>query len=257
MASSAAIAQIRSDEGSRSRTYLDHLGNRTVGIGFNLERSDAREQLLLAGVSPDDIDDVMKEKGKALTDEQVEALFQNSVLEAEANAERYAGTGDIPQEVKDVLVNMSFQLGPTKLRRFVDTKAALERRDWQAFRAEMADSDWARDDTPARANRLIRSISHLEQPEPPAAERPVNPQTALAEERMAIRANKLGAMLSRADMVRKMGKALADSIAAEEAQPLDKHTEIKARPEPVEANKQTFIKDKPDPVQAIPNTVEI
>ncbi len=58
MASEAAKAQIKSDEGVRKAAYFDNAKPPvlTIGVGFNLERDDSRELLIMAGVHPAEVE---------------------------------------------------------------------------------------------------------------------------------------------------------------------------------------------------------
>lgn len=221
MASSAGLEQLRSDEGTRTKAYMID-GVLHIGIGFNLERGDGREQLILAGVKPDEVDAIMKEGGAALTDDQVESLFQNSLLQAESSAQSFAGGAweKLPQGMRDVIVNMSFQLGPKGLRGFTEMKAALDKHNWEGVKREMADSEWAsKEGTPKRAKRLIGKVGEL----PPTAqaelpELKVDPKKAMIEGQKQATADRLGSMLSKTQMIDRMGKALADAQTKEAEQ---------------------------------------
>lgn len=219
MASSSAVAQLKQDEGTRSKAYVVD-GVLHIGIGFNLERGDGREQLILAGVKPTDVDAIMKNGGMAITDEQIDSLFSNSLLQAESTAANYAGNWDtLPQGMRDVLVNMAYQLGPTGLREFKDMKKALDKRDWEGVKREMADSEWAsKKGTPKRAKRLMGNVSELEPVAAPAPDIQVNPKSAMIESQRQSTADRLGAMLSKQSMIDRMGKALAASQEKEETQ---------------------------------------
>lgn len=52
------------------------------------------------------------------------------------------------------IVNMRHQMGLAGLLAFHKMIAALERKDWAGAQAEALDSDWATDETPARAKRV-------------------------------------------------------------------------------------------------------
>ncbi len=53
--SESSIAQLKKDEGTRSKGYLDTEGKLHIGIGFNLTRGDGRESLISVGVHPKDV----------------------------------------------------------------------------------------------------------------------------------------------------------------------------------------------------------
>lgn len=64
-------------------------------------------------------------------------------------------TRTLDQARHDVLVDMAFNMGITRIEGFADTLAAVRRGDWAAAAAEMMDSDWARE-LPRRATQLAR-----------------------------------------------------------------------------------------------------
>ena len=162
MASSKGIAQIKSDEGTRSKAYTID-GVLHIGIGFNLERGDAREQLVMAGVKPSDVDAILKEGGASISDEVIDTLFQNSLQSAERDMRSlYPNHEKMPQDVKDVLTNMSFQLGKSSLRGFKNMNAAVAKGDWKEMQVQMKSSAWNKQ-TSKRSNRLIKQVSTVKQ----------------------------------------------------------------------------------------------
>jgi lysozyme len=54
---------------------------------------------------------------------------------------------------------MTFQLGVSGVMAFKRLLAALERGDWPAAAAEMLDSKWAKEDSPARARRMAAAMA--------------------------------------------------------------------------------------------------
>lgn len=163
MASSEGLSQIRSDEGEKLKGHLVD-GKLHIGIGFNLTREDAEEMLILSGVKSTDILKVMKVNGQPITEEQSQALFDISVQQAQKDARSLVtGFEKMPQSIKDVLTNMSFQLGKTGLAKFDKTIDAAEVGDWSGMRTAMLDSEWARKDTPSRAKRLATQVSKVKQ----------------------------------------------------------------------------------------------
>ncbi len=219
MASSNGITQIKSDEGIRPKGYLDSKNKLTIGIGFNLTRSDAKEMLILAGVKPSEVSKVMKVNGQALTDKQVDSLFQNSLQEAEKSVKDiYSNYGKMPQTVKDVLVNMSFQIGKEGLRDFDDMRVAVEKGDWKGMQKEMKSSLWAKQ-TSKRANRLIGQVGKVK-PEPQ------QPTTNVGKAQSAKklydnqlrqeRAQKLATVMNRQAQAAQLAEAMGKAQQAEE-----------------------------------------
>jgi len=167
MASSEGIERVKKDEGM-SR-YAEHITaedgvtekNLTVGRGFNLDHSDARDQLYMAGVHPTKIDAVMKGK-EPITEAQADTLFEMMLTVAENDVLRiHPQARDFPQKIKDVLVNMSYQLGYNNLKGFEKMNKAIENRDWEGMAKEMKNSKWGKKQTPTRANRLIRQVKSV------------------------------------------------------------------------------------------------
>lgn len=59
---------------------------------------------------------------------------------------------------QEVLINMAFQLGRTKLCDFTQTRPHILAGDWQEAHDEMLRSEWAREDTPTRANKMADAM---------------------------------------------------------------------------------------------------
>ncbi|GCD97828.1 hypothetical protein EHYA_05525 [Embleya hyalina] len=74
--------------------YMGALGHRFVGVGFDLERPDAREMLTAVGANYDDV----LTKGAALDERQAAVLFEATFLEAHRRAYRLMpDLGSIPE----------------------------------------------------------------------------------------------------------------------------------------------------------------
>lgn len=234
MPSSAAIKQIRSDEGFKPKASFVKIGKDSkkskefsIGHGFNLAREDAREMLILAGVSPQKVDGMMAGR-VAITQPQAENLMQQSIHQAEVDADNlYFNFSTLPQTIKDTLVNMSYQLGKKGLSKFVDMKKAIENEDWVGMRREMLDSDWARDQTPSRAKRLAKEVKQVKITpisapiSKSAIARSKNVQQRYADELFNTRADQIASFLSEdalidsmADSILELDKVEADALVA-------------------------------------------
>ena len=64
---------------------------------------------------------------------------------------------DMPGEVQEVLVNMMFNMGRTRLSGFKNFKKALDEGDWSQAAVEGRDSKWYRQVT-NRAERLMERL---------------------------------------------------------------------------------------------------
>lgn len=141
-----AKALIEGHEGRRLKVYKDKLGFDTIGIGFNLNRADAKDVLAKVGA---DYDAVLA--GRPLTDLQVDIIFDN--LRADATREAAATCPNfdtLSDNRKAVLIDMAFQMGERGLSKFHGMLAAVEDGNAKLAAAEMLNSAWALQ-TPHRA----------------------------------------------------------------------------------------------------------
>ena len=123
---SAALVR---DEGLRLTVYDDSLGIPTIGCGRNL-------------------------KDRGITRAEAAYLLSNDISECvndlTASFAWFAGLDEVRQHV---VLNMRFQLGPSRFRQFKAMLAALSAGDYQAAADAMKASKWAAQ-VPARAGRL-------------------------------------------------------------------------------------------------------
>lgn len=137
----ALRARIAEHEGRRRHVYTCTAGHPSVGVGFNLDRPDARARLAAVGADFEAV-----RSGRAdLTEEQVDRLLDVTLAEAITGASGLvAGFADLPETAQAVLVDMVFNLGAAGVRKFRRMLAAVARRDWSAAAAEMEASLWFR-----------------------------------------------------------------------------------------------------------------
>lgn len=132
------LNMFKENEGYRTKVYEDTKGNRTIGIGFNLEDAGNKQFLKKAGISLDEI-----LGGRELTDKEVITLYNHSLTQAFKDAQQFDPQfAKRPETVKKAIVDMAFNLGLTKLNKFVDMKAALGQNDYKIAADEMVDSNW-------------------------------------------------------------------------------------------------------------------
>ena len=77
-------------------------------------------------------------------------------------ADKYKWFLPAPQEVKDIVINMAYQLGVSSFSKFKKTIYLLANKDYKGASSEMLDSKWARDDTPSRAKELSDRMNNIE-----------------------------------------------------------------------------------------------
>ena len=142
----AVFEQLKIDEGVKYEVYHDHLGLPTFGVGHLVISSD-----------PEYGEEVGFEVTKDRVWEVFEKDLQTSILECCALYE--TGTFEaFPDEVQQILVNMMFNMGLTRLSKFKNHNAALQSGDWKEAAVEGRDSRWYKQVT----NRAERLMSRLE-----------------------------------------------------------------------------------------------
>lgn len=154
-----AVSFIEPFEGRRHRAYRDSRGNMTIGVGFNLDRAGAADDIkkLLPGVGYR----ALRRGEVSLTDAQIDVLLRHDAHRAIDTARRqFTEFDSLPSDVQLIVVDMTFNTGSLhKWRRF---RAALSRQDYVAAADSMHRSLWRRQ-TGRRAEHLIklmRSVSN-------------------------------------------------------------------------------------------------
>ena len=136
--------QLIIDEGQVNEIYKDHLGYPTFGIGHLVIESDPEYGL---------------EVGVAVSEERVKSVFEKDVQTVIGDCKKlHDGWDGYPQEVKQIVANMMFNMGLTRLSKFKKHNAALQCGDWKEAAAEGRDSRWYKQVT----NRAERLMSRLE-----------------------------------------------------------------------------------------------
>ena len=140
------IEQLTIDEGKVLEIYHDHLGLPTVGIGHLILDSDEESGQAL---------------GTKITEERCVELFESDLESVNADCKiLHEGWDGYPQEVKQVIANMMFNLGRPRLSAFKQMKAAVDDHNWIEAAIQMEDSKWARQ-VPNRANRLCDRMRNI------------------------------------------------------------------------------------------------
>lgn len=115
------VAQLERMEAIKQYPYTDTDGKLTIGIGRNLTDQ---------GISQDEID-LLLTNDLAHAEDDARALLSDAVFD---------GLSDVR---KAVMVNMAFNLGLPRLRKFVVFLAAVKDGRYQDASAAMLDSKWA------------------------------------------------------------------------------------------------------------------
>jgi GH24 family phage-related lysozyme (muramidase) len=132
-------AQLIKHEGKRSKVYLDTAGHPTIGVGFNLDRADAKKKIEALGR------DFAKVKAgtQELSDEQIARLLDADLETALADCKAvFPKFGDLSDVRQRVLADMMFNLGRSKFQGFKKMIAAVNGEDFAKAADEMKESVW-------------------------------------------------------------------------------------------------------------------
>lgn len=135
--------EIVRDEGLVFKSYMDTEGYLTGGVGHKLTREEALEYPLGTSISPS----------------KVREWFIKDLAKAREIVDSAAP--DVPLEVRDILTNMSFNLGRKGFLGFKKMLGHVNNEDYRNACKEMQDSVWA-SQVPNRANRLIARMCSFE-----------------------------------------------------------------------------------------------
>jgi lysozyme len=135
-------SRVKEHEGVRNSVYKDSRGNLTIGVGFNLNRSDANKRLKSVGADPKLI---RSGKGK-LTDNQIDTLYKEDLNKAKISAKKLVlkTWDELPKGVQGVLTEMAFNLGEGGLSEFKNTLGYIEEKRFKLASQSMLKSKWAR-----------------------------------------------------------------------------------------------------------------
>lgn len=129
---------ISASEGYRNKVYIDTLGNYSIGIGHNLGKN---------------------YNGKLYySDAEINNLFASDLQVALKDAKLISPSfNSQPDEIQLVLTSLGFNLGRTKLNKFIRFRAAIEAKNYKLAAIELKDSKWYRQ----VGNRGVKYVSIL------------------------------------------------------------------------------------------------
>jgi len=111
--------QLVKHEGDKRKPYQDTEGHWTIGVGRNLE-------------------------AKPLSDAVVALMLDEDINEARATCQHiFPGFDTLSEGRQHALIDMAFNLGPPRLRKFVKMIAAINARDFETAASEAIHSKWA------------------------------------------------------------------------------------------------------------------
>ena len=131
------IEMLRRHEGVRDKVYLCSAGYETIGVGRNISEDGL-------GLSEDEINYLLNNDIKRVREELTEEYYW------------FAGLNDARQ---DAMIDLSFNLGQTRLRGFVKALEAMSREEFENAADEFMDSRWSEQvgDRAVEVTEIIRT----------------------------------------------------------------------------------------------------
>jgi len=138
--------QLEIDEGRKNYIYLDTEGNPTYGVGHLLTKYDVEWQPYHA----------LAKGGKLfVSEEKIDKVLESDIGTAiSCCCEIFDDFPDFDEEIKQILVNMMFNMGYGRFLGFKNFIAAIESKNYKLAAKEMKDSKWYKQ-TKDRAKRLV------------------------------------------------------------------------------------------------------
>ena len=138
--------QLAIDEGKVLEIYHDHLGYPTFGIGHLILESDK---------------EFGEPLGTPISEERVVECFERDVEAVLEDCEKlYKDFDELPEEAQQIIANMMFNMGLTRLSKFKKMKEAVDNRDWKEAAVQGRDSRWYNQVT-NRAERLMQRLENI------------------------------------------------------------------------------------------------
>ena len=112
---------LKRHEGVRNAVYVCCEGYETIGVGRNISES-----------------------GLGLSDDEVNYLLDNDIERVKTElSDEYFWFGGLSDARQDAMIDISFNLGQTRLRGFKNALAAMEVEDFEEAADEFMNSRWA------------------------------------------------------------------------------------------------------------------
>ena len=117
------IEMLKRHEGVKSHVYKCSAGYESIGVGRNISKS-----------------------GLGLSEDEVDYLLESDISRVikELSSE-YPWFSSLDDVRKDAMIDISFNLGATRLRGFRRALAAMDAADYKTASLEFLDSKWSRD----------------------------------------------------------------------------------------------------------------
>ena len=129
------LETLKRHEGVRYYVYRDHLGYETIGVGRCINRA------VGLGLSPDEVEYLL------IND------VQRCIEELDGAFEWFK---DLDEVRREAMINLCFNLGLTRLRKFVKALDAMKQRNYNKAATEFLNSKWAN-----QVGERSREVAHM------------------------------------------------------------------------------------------------
>ena len=117
------IEMLKVHEGVETHAYKCSASKITVGVGRNID----------------------PKGGIGLTEDEIDYLLQNDIDRIISELDfQYEWFSDLNSSRQDAMIDISFNLGQTRLRKFEKALYAMSKGDWEEAADEFMDSKWAK-----------------------------------------------------------------------------------------------------------------
>ena len=117
------IEMLKVHEGVETHAYKCSASKSTIGVGRNIDQ----------------------EGGIGLSEDEIDYLLQNDIdrITTELDFE-YGWFSDLNEARQDAMIDISFNLGQTRLRKFQKALTAMAQSNWNTAADEFMDSKWSK-----------------------------------------------------------------------------------------------------------------
>lgn len=148
-------------EGLRLEVYKCPADYWTIGVGRNLEgkpltKGEQEYILGCSGLEPEQVIAILKERG--ISKDEALFLLGNDIEDVVADLRNFDWFEGLDPVRKKVVIDMRYNLGPTRFRQFKRMIAALARGDYKRAADEMRDSQWYHQ-VGNRSRRLVEMMA--------------------------------------------------------------------------------------------------
>ena len=117
------IEMLKIHEGVETHAYKCSASKITIGVGRNID----------------------PEGGIGLSEDEIDYLLQNDIDRSITELDfEYGWFSELNEARQDAMIDISFNLGQTRLRKFKKALTAMEKSDWDTAANEFMDSKWSK-----------------------------------------------------------------------------------------------------------------